>query len=96
MSCLSATFNAAAAALSLIGGAMMSTALWIAPEPTTLTKWAAAGMTVATVGAAAWLVSALIELINCAKKNGASSEEIEELEEALENLQERIEELENQ
>lgn len=96
MSCLSATFNVAAAALSLIGGAMLSTALWIAPEPTTLSKWAAAGMTIATIGAAAWLVAALIELINCAKESGVSSEEIDELEEVLEDLRDRIAELENQ
>ena len=96
MSCLSATFNVAAAALTLIGSAMAATGGWLAPDPTMLTKLAAAGLTIAAIGAAAWLIAALIELLNCAKKAGVPDDEIAELEEALRELQDKVEQLENQ
>lgn len=95
MSCLSAAFNVAAAALSLIGGAMSATALWIAPDPTALTKLAAAGMTVATVGAALWFIAALIAFINCREAAGAGSEELTELKDELKKLEDKVKELEH-
>lgn len=96
MWCLACVFNVAAAALSLIGGAMGSAGLWIAPDPTALTKLAAVAATVATIGAALWFISALIDFINCREKHGATSEELKELKSDLKALQDRIEKLKAQ
>jgi hypothetical protein len=96
VSCLSAAFNVAAAALTLIGSAMAATGGWLAPDPTLLTKVAAAGLTVAAIGAAAWFIAALLELLDCWKKSGVPDDEIKELEDELRKLQEKIERLENQ
>lgn len=83
-----------AAVGALVGGAISTGALAFAPEPTGLTKAAAIGSAIATVGALAWVISALIALIECLEKSGTDAETLNELRAELERLEARLEELE--
>ena len=86
--CVSDYFNLTAAALSAVGACGGSVALWLTPEPTTLTKWAAAFATVGCLGAISWIVSAILALIECLESDPeADREEIERLRRRVETLE---------
>lgn len=93
--CVSDYFNLTAAALSAVGACGGAIALFLTPEPTTLTKWAALAATVGCLGAISWIISAMLSLIECKESDpDADREEIERLRRRVEFLEERRRELE--
>lgn len=92
--CWSELFNLIAAVATLVGSGISAFVLWVIPEPTGLTKAAAVGATIATIGAFSWVISALIALIDCLEESGEESDRLNELRDELRLLQERLEELE--
>lgn len=92
--CWSDLLNLVAAVLSLLGSGAGTIALWLAPDPTALTKAAAVGATIATLGALAWVISAVLAFIDCMERTGAQAEELKDLKEQVKKLQERVKELE--
>jgi len=92
--CLAEKANLAAAILSFVAATGTTIVLLLAPEPTTLTKWGSVFTAVGALGALAWIISAIISLIDCLKGVGGNEDEIKELQETQKQLEEKLEELE--
>ncbi len=89
MRCWKEWLNLAAAVLATFAGAVTMGVLLGAPDPTTLTKWAAVGAGLATLSGLAWALSAMIGLRDCLQAADA-----EDNAEAIGRLNSRIDELE--
>jgi len=93
MGCWSAWLNLIAAILSTIGAGLGAAALWLAPDPTFLTKLGAVGATAATLGGIAWIISAAIALRDCLKSEGGDQATIDRLESEIQRLQQEVDKL---
>jgi hypothetical protein len=92
--CLSEVFNLVAAILSVVGAGLSTIALALTPEPTGVTKALAVASGIATLGALAWVISALIALLDCLERTGGGGADVDSLRDELKRLQERVKELE--
>lgn len=72
--CIAEYWNLAAAIASLVAAAGAGLALILAPDPTTITKWAAIGAIAGIIAGLAWCINAIISLVNCKRALGESAE----------------------
>jgi len=96
--CFGDKANIAAAAAALIAAGVAGIALLLAPDPTTVTKWMAAGVVVGIISGIAWLISAIIGLIDCyqAQEDAAQHQrEIESLRRQVRQLRRTMRQLQS-
>ncbi len=93
--CWGDKFNLAAAILATVSAGALTIVAVLAPDPTTLTKWAAIGLAAGILAGIAWTISAAIQLKNCLAQSDAPDrdEQIRHLEREIEQLQRTQEEL---
>jgi Co/Zn/Cd efflux system component len=92
--CLADKVNMAAAWVTLLGATATTVAAALAPDPTTITKWVALGLVTAIIGAALWLLAAILSYQECLRSQANPDEgEIEQLQRQLEQLQQTVDEL---
>ncbi|WP_437656662.1 DUF4157 domain-containing protein [Sorangium sp. So ce1182] len=87
--CVAAYWNLAAAITALLAAAAVGIGLILAPDPTTVTKWVAAGTLIGVLSGIAWTINAIVSLIDCkaALNRPDDREEIERLRRRLEQLE---------
>jgi hypothetical protein len=95
--CFGDKANVAAAVGAVVAAGAGTIAALLAPDPTTITKWVAIGIAAGIIAAIAWLISAIIGLMNCwrAQDDAAQhQQEIESLQRQIDQLRRTLERLE--
>jgi hypothetical protein len=92
--CLVDKANLAAAIAATVSAVGFGIGALLAPDPTTLTKWAAVGLIAAVVAGILWIISAALALMNClAAQANVDHEQIERLQRQVDQLRQTVEEL---
>ncbi|MCW5808784.1 MAG: DUF4157 domain-containing protein [Deltaproteobacteria bacterium] len=97
--CIAEYWNLAAAIASLVAAAGAGLALILAPDPTTITKWAAVGAIAGVIAGLAWTINSIISLVNCKRalpQTAAREQEIRDLQDRQRRLEETLRRLQGQ
>ncbi len=93
-SCLADKFNFAAAIAATLSAGAATVAAALVPEPTTLTKWAAAGFALAIIAGLLWAISAAIAWRNCENQQpDRNQQQIDRLQRQIDQMQHTVDEL---
>lgn len=92
--CLADKFNIAAAVGATVSAAGAGIALVLAPDPTTITKWAAVGAIAAVIAGILWIISAILAYQNCLRsQTNPDHDQIQRLQRQVDQLRHTVDEL---
>jgi hypothetical protein len=93
-SCMSDKLNFLAAIAATVAAGAGTIAALLAPEPTTITKWAAVGLIAGIIAGLAWAISAAIAWRNCENQQpNRDQEQIDRLQRQIDQMQRTLDEL---